>query len=451
MKSDGHGIRNALTSTLTGMVIVRYLLFFIVGTVLVVASAPSKRAAIVEERLKQAADRLGAGLEDTALSELMEVEPWARNYPALSRKLDCDIVRCQVRRGDLKSAQATASKMFAHEHLTGTKPSGMWSWLMTPMVAWKNRSLNEEALPNSAGFETLERELTESGQLIQLARVRRIRDVLEGVVAEVPEPVSPEPEPSSFTPKEEPPEVAATPAVSIPEPAESQPTQMAVVVEEEPPPVEIDPNLQWGVIVVPHAGVYTKKGKVVGDMSAGDLIEVVDVVSTKAGDLAVSRIPDADGNVEELVVKLAHVHLRPGGLATAMPDEVDLRVERGKLLARMEARRREVHAKRKARNPHAAEYQKAKQAHKEFWKKVEDLKKRRDASEGADHVDLEFELSKMKGDDIRLAKSLEAARRKYKDWMKQNSGPGDDELTDSEMVKMMEELSDIELDLARMM
>ena len=452
MKSDKQTILKNISSTLTKTAITRYLTILILGTGLVVASVPVKRASIVEDRLSATSELITDGEQNKALSDLIQIKPWARNYPSLSRKLDCQIIRCHVRRNDMHSAQDAATKMFAEEQIKEVPPTGIWAWLLKPVINWMNKSQSSDIPPHYAGFDFLENELADTGRFLQLTKVQRIRAALEGINTQLlePQPKKPSPTATSFVPKDESTESVVTtsePASTEPEPT---PQKQDIIIQQHAPPV-IDPNIQWGVITAPKASVYTKKGKHVGDMPAGSLIEVIDVVSTKAGDLAVSKIPDEKGNIDELVIKLSNLQLRPGGLKTARTDEVDLRVKRAKLLAKMEIRKKEVYDERKSRNPHYLKYQKAKQAHRDFWEKVQKLQTQRDSATGAKHVEYSDKLRMMKGEDIRLAQKYEAAKRKYKDWMDKNKGSNGEELNDPGMINLMEQLADIEQDLSKLM
>jgi hypothetical protein len=69
-----------------------------------------------------------------------------------------------------------------------------------------------------------------------------------------------------------------------------------------------------------------------------------------------------------------------------------------------------------ARNPHEREYQAAKKAHADYWRKVRAIQAAWESAEGAKRIELGDTLRGMKGEDIRLGQALEAARRKVAAW-----------------------------------
>jgi len=437
-----------------------FILLLVVGAILVVGTVPRQRTRIIQQRIDDVPSLVRDGNVDLALANLLQVRPWAQSYPAMLRQLDCEVIRCHVARKDLRAAWKVASAMFTEEPLEAEPETNRWSLILNPATALWNRYVCTNTPPHSAGLDVLEEELKQRGSATDLAQFRRARNTIEHVVDDertterrtaatdtVKQPTAPSRTAAlkssgseSRTPKR--------PVASLKSPPPAAPPPARV---QAPPPAEIDPNLQWGVITTAKAGVYTKKGKRVGDMHAGDIVEVIDVVSTKAGSLAVSEIPDEHGNVQELVIKLANLQLRPGGLATANREEVDLRVARGKLLARMDARRAEIHAARKSRNPYAPEYERQKKRYNDFWEKVKDLQARRDKATGANHIKYADELRKMKGQDIELANTYNAIKKKYKAWMDANKGHGDDEITDQVLSGLMEELAELEMEISRLL
>lgn len=440
-----------------------YVWILIVGSLLVVATIPPQRTRVIQQRIDEVPSLFQDENVDLALANLQQVRPWAQSYPAMLRQLDCEVIRCHVAREDLSAAWQVAMAMLASEPLEAVADTNRWALVLNPATDVWNRYFCTNIPPHSAGLDLLESELEQRGNATDLARFRRARNATEQVAADemptektaaadtVTQPEIPSqpaaPEPPRSEPRARKPTILSrrSPAPSV---RTSAPPPARV---QAAPPVEIDPNLQWGVITAAKAGVYTKKGKRIGDMQAGDIIEVIDVVSTKAGTLAVSEIPDEHGNVQELVIKLSNLQLRPGGLATANPEEVDLRVARGKLLARMDTRRAEIHAARKSRNPHAPEYERQKKKYNDFWDRVKDLQARRDKATGASHVKYADELRQMKGQDVELANKYNAIKEKYKAWMDANKGHGDDEITDRVLSGLMEELAELEIEISSLL
>jgi len=102
--------------------------------------------------------------------------------------------------------------------------------------------------------------------------------------------------------------------------------------------------------------------------------------------------------------------------AGTIEQKKNLLARQAELTAEIERIKNKLSAAAKAQNPYTQQYVSVKAEHSRYWKKVRELRKKRDSATDADHVHYSDELQKMKGEDIRLGLALETVKKKYAAW-----------------------------------
>jgi hypothetical protein len=205
---------------------------------------------------------------------------------------------------------------------------------------------------------------------------------------------------------------------------------------------------RWATIKVPDAAAYTMKGKFVGTLKAGAILNILRTTNSAAGEVAVV-LPDIpmDEEEKEVLILVKEMNVHPGLLSKVDPRGRELYVREAELQAKLRAMWYELSGKSKTGNPFAAEYLAAKDVYDRYWAKVRDLQAKRDKGDGAARMKYADELRAMKGDDVRVGLAFEAARKKHESW--QNPA-GKIEITSPEMEAMKKELAGVRDQLRQM-
>ncbi len=197
-------------------------------------------------------------------------------------------------------------------------------------------------------------------------------------------------------------------------------------------PQPVAPTRQWGVIKNPGTPVFNRAGKYLRAIEAGTLADIIDIRDTQEGQLAICTLLYQGREVPDVLVMTRDLDLRRGSLDRANPRERDLRVQHAQLGERIAERENELARQAKSANPHAARYEKARNAYLEFARRAEDLQKKRDAASSADRIKYADQLRMMLGDGQSLRREYEASKKEYDNWNAARGGrvalPHDTEL-----------------------
>lgn len=204
---------------------------------------------------------------------------------------------------------------------------------------------------------------------------------------------------------------------------------------------------QWGVTVSPLTKCYTRNGKMLGELKPGKLLDIEEVTNTKAGEVALCFPVESIGLKSEFVVRTFDIVIYPGRLADVDGETKKLCLQDAFLRSRIEQEKKNLVAQAEARNPYAAQYTTAKDAHEKYWVKVKDLQAKRDSNKGGDLMKYADELRRLKGQDIALANTLEKAKEKYDGWKAQNK-IDESALTSPRLEAMQKELSAVQAKLS---
>lgn len=172
----------------------------------------------------------------------------------------------------------------------------------------------------------------------------------------------------------------------------------------------------WGVIWTQNTPYYDNKGKYLGDLKAGSIIDVIKIVDTDKGTFVAGMI---EGIKSPVVVRLENINLLPGKLNRVLPERKELRVKEAEILAKIREMQKDS---LNPLNPYAAEYNSARKAYLNLIKKVEDLMDKYNKSEGATRIKYGDELRKIKvsGELNRIEKEYLEKRKKYEEWQAAN-------------------------------
>lgn len=203
---------------------------------------------------------------------------------------------------------------------------------------------------------------------------------------------------------------------------------------------------QWGITVSPLSKCYTRNGKMLGELKPGKLLDIQEVTNTKAGEVALCSPIESIGLKSEFVVRTFDIVIYPGRLADMDDETKKLCLQDAYLRCRIELEKKNLVAQAEGRNPYAAQYAKAKDAHEKYWARVKDLQAKRDSNQGGDLMKYADELRRLKGQDIALANTLEKAKEKYDGWKAQNA-VDESKLTSSQLEAMQKELLAIQAKL----
>jgi hypothetical protein len=220
----------------------------------------------------------------------------------------------------------------------------------------------------------------------------------------------------------------------------SPPSAQGVETDDERRDDDAYTGPRWAVVARDNARAYSKEGKFVGRLACGTILEVVADAHSDSESFAVCGIAASANAPSEVVVRSAELDIIRGALADATERVRGLHVRRAILNAKLELA--ETTGIRYD-NPHALEYVRQRDTYREFWRKVEDLQKKRDAG-GAHHQEYADELRKMKGDDIRIGKAFEDIKHRYDAWNEKNPQRGKSayvEAVEAEIAAIEHELS----------
>lgn len=437
---------------------IRYLLIWLAGTLVVVfVVIPSVRVRKVQNELNAADRLLMLGHPVPALARLERVELWAALYPALAQRLSCSAIRCHARLYDLASAKRRA-RDFEERYGTGRRPSKtMWESLQALSDALINASLPSPAeVHGEFGYEVLISELKQIGDLEQMDRLAKemlkkdagnelatkVREFVARKRAEAAKASAPPPPPPPSTPAHI--ETAKTePVAEEVDHAELARKYIASkmwdqALQECDTALADNPQdgravalkrvaqargMKWGCLRTTAKG-YDASGTFIRDLPP---FTVVDVSGTKSsptvGELAVCKVTGEDGSISELLVPLKTMDLRTGPLSSAKEESKALWMQRTKLLAEIDQLKADQLKNGMKNNPFKPEYDAAFAAYSAYWAKEKQLVSQHQKATGEARIKLADDLKemKLKGDDARLGRAYEEAKKKMNEWQDKNA------------------------------
>ena len=227
-------------------------------------------------------------------------------------------------------------------------------------------------------------------------------------------------------------------------PSSSQPDPSQVPVSGPSGSRFLDGQENWGVVNSPSTRVYSNSGKFLFRASSGALTEIAKILKTPSGEFAYCHLHLGNKDFEHVLIRTDDLAIRPGPLAKADEEQRRLLVQLSEITQKIEDRQTLLIEQARNKNPHAREYFAVKSSYQTFWKNVKALQAKRDKATGSDHVRFSEELRKLKGDDIRLGQSYEAAKKDFDAWNARHASvPEDDGL----LISLRKELSAAEDDL----
>jgi len=455
---------------------IRYLLIWLGGILAVVlAVIPLVRVNKVQEELDAAEQLLRLERPAEALAGLERVELWAGLYPALAQQLGCSAIRCHARLHNFVSAKRRA-RDFRDVYGCGRRPAAT---LMETFQTASDVLINACLPPSPAslaesqgwlGYEVLIGELKQIGDLEQMdrlatemlgqdARNALAKKVLEFVARRRAEAVAA----GTF-----PPPAQGAAEVAQPEPGgkDDEHTELArrymadgmwdEAMKECEASLASDAHnaralylkrviqarsRRWGVLKVATKG-YDDAGNFIRDLRSGTRVDVSEIQrSPTAGELAVCKMTGDDGSVCEFLIPLKALDLRTGSQNSAKPEARALSAQRAKLLADLNQIKAEQAKSRMKDNPFKPEYDAAYTAYRAFWDKVKQLENQHKKATGEARVSIGDELRQMKGDDIRIGRAFEEAKKKMNEWQDKNGKPTE---TDPRIAALETQLADLQ-------
>ncbi len=246
--------------------------------------------------------------------------------------------------------------------------------------------------------------------------------------------------PDRVSPPAAAPDTVAPAAAAPPRRTTPRVTPAPAARASRPPPSTDVSGARWGIVTMARTSYYSSKGKFMGHLPPGSLVDIVDIKRNNDDWLALCKSPENPAGATVLV-SAGHLEIYDGRVTALDRKLKALYVQRAQLKVEIETRRREARTAVRADNPHARIYASARKAHRAYWDKVEDLTAKRDASTGEAQMRYSNELRTMKGDDIRLGQAYESARDQYQAWNAAHPRPATD---DEQTTRLVVELTRIE-------
>jgi tetratricopeptide (TPR) repeat protein len=453
-------------------IVVRYILIWLVGTLLLVLLIPFFRVAKIKNELDSADRLLRTGHPREALAQLQRIEIWATLYPPLSQRLTGSAIRCQAKLLDIRSAEQLA-RDFQDRYGRGRRPSrNIWECLETFPDRLINSYLSQSAgMPGATrwlGYEVLLNELEQAGD------TNRVEKLAGEILSRDPEnSLAKRVQDALAAKREEESRKTATPSPSV-EAIKSEPPQKRVdhidlarkhvaakqwdkAVEECDAALALDPenpdvaklkriaearDRRWGCTRTLAKAYDAVSGKAVQELAPGALVEVSGIRNgSPLGELAICKVITDTNDPPILLVRMRDLDTKMGPLSSASEEEKTLRIRRVRLWAEIARLKDELLQSRLKDNPYKKEYDVASAAYNAYWTKVKNLQAKHQASTGDERVRVADEMKRLKGEDIRIGQALETAKKKMNEWQERNAASP---IADPKLTALEEELAKLQ-------
>ncbi len=189
----------------------------------------------------------------------------------------------------------------------------------------------------------------------------------------------------------------------------------------------IQNTARWGIVSSSKASYYTRKGKFLGHLSPGTALNIVKITQTKKGSIAVCR-PFKQSSSDIILINPEHLLFHNSDINNLSKELEHLYVQQAELTAEIATIKKQKAKELRRDNPYARKYAINKKEYHDYWQKVKDLTKKRDAASNAEHLKYADELRSMKGEDIIIANNLKQVKSDYYNWniahpLPENSDP----------------------------
>ncbi|OVE75202.1 hypothetical protein BVX97_05160 [bacterium E08(2017)] len=203
------------------------------------------------------------------------------------------------------------------------------------------------------------------------------------------------------------------------------------------------PKVFCGVVKFKETSIYNRAGKHLETVQPGAIVDIKSELKSKGRELSLCKITKLDGTtIDPVLIKTSAIQKIPGTLDEKTPEERKMMRKMGSIMAKIDTLEKNAYEQSLKTNPHSEEYLKAKRKHKAYWRKVYDLRGKRDSATGDAQMQYEDELRSMKGEDIEIGRAFDQATRKFEEWNKIN-GPEQS----AEMASLKKELAELSYNL----
>lgn len=412
--------------------VLSYMAIAVTGVVVVIFTTAFSRANAISSHLDEAERLLVLEKPGESLSYLKRIERWSVHQPALEKRRLCSEIRCLVRRSDFDEARVKARRMMkaCRDHSYPKKMSSALASAPSDLVGATLLAYDSgHGLSKWDGFRILIEELNEAGEEEALETARG--DVLAFTSGgSIPSEI----EVAMRTGNRKP--VKRTTTRTHPQPTESDTSKMAVRGEADK---------RWGIVIADGANSYDTNGKYIADVPSGTVVDIRQIKAIKAGTFAVCSKPQKDDNL--FLMRTRALDIRTGGSDRVSNKEMALLVKRAKLAAQLKILKEEAQLEYiRSNNPFPEEYEIARKAYLDYWKKVKNLQAKRDSSTSETRMKCGDELREMSGRNIELGQAYKDAKRRYDDW-NLNHTSGEDPFETSDIVNLKAELEGVKAKL----
>ncbi|MBM4142389.1 MAG: hypothetical protein FJ225_02170 [Lentisphaerae bacterium] len=371
---------------------VHYYLLALLGCAFTLFAVPYARFAAAREDLRRARELLASGRWQAAASRLEQARPWAEPHPRLRQDLECELIRCFARAGDIGGAEQMAEEMARSAVTPFTGGAGLLETIQTPARAFINTCVDTRGtlrFTRWSGYEALLAELRGDGA--------RLAPVAGRLRARHP----------------------------------GNPVALAHARAARPAPARKTPDgsyrsdeTRWGIVKSAQATAYDTGGQPRGKLAAGTTVAIARLVASASGDVAVctglSGTPDLPS---PFVLKTADLVVRRGSFDEAGEEEKALVRRKAEVEARIADAQTAARDAALRGNPHRAEFERLRAEARAFNAEVKDLRARYDAAEGAERMTYGDRLRLLKHRETDLSARLRAARESFEEWNRQHAAP----------------------------
>jgi len=201
---------------------------------------------------------------------------------------------------------------------------------------------------------------------------------------------------------------------------------------------------EWGLTTDHETAIYSTKGKLLGHISAGNMLIIHKRKNTSEGDFLECTIIKNGKKHKNMIIKSEHAIIYNCNLADITPEQRKLSIQHAKLLGQISKREAQLKKDSTDKNPYAAKYKSALANYKQTAKKNNSLLKAYNNATGPRRMELADQLRLIKHNSEETKKEYTAAKKQYKTWKSQNSSYNIDFGNDSQIHKLQQQIATIE-------